>query len=132
MSEDDSWAGFIQSCEAPPAVEGAGTLTAETMRRWLDEMLQPRRPVIPWGYRDLLEDLPQEPEAGHCRAVLFAPDDRVRQAVKRELITRGIAVHPVHAAWLDAPVQGPAPLRCALGEHPAGTWHWDGRSVWFR
>ena len=131
MSDDGGWGDFLRSCEAPPAVEGAGTLTAETMRRWLDELWQPRRPVIPWGHRDLLEDLQQEPGAGRCRAVLFAPDDRLREAVKWELIERGIAVHPVEAAYLNSPVQGPTPLRCELDEHPAGTWHREGRT-WFR
>ncbi len=124
------WGAFIQSCEAPPTVESAGTLTAETMRRWLDEMWQPRRPVIPRGYRDLPEDLPQEPEAGHCGAVLFAPDDRLRRAAKAEVIARRIPLHPVHAARLDAPIQGPTPLRCALGEHAEGTWHREGRTWW--
>ena len=47
VSGDDSWAAFLSSCESPPSVEGAGTLTAETMRRWLDGLWQPRRPVIP-------------------------------------------------------------------------------------
>lgn len=130
VSGDDRYAGLSRASEAPPAVESAGTLTAETVRGWLDEMWQPRRPVIQWGHRDLLADLPPVAVAGHCGAVLFAPDDRARQAVRLECIARRIPLHPVHAAYLNAAVQGPAPLRCELEEHPAGTWHREGRAWW--
>jgi hypothetical protein len=130
VSEDD-WGAFLRSCEQPPAVESAGPLTAGTMRRWLDELWQPRRPVIPRGHRDLLEDLLPEPGAGYCRAVLLAPDDSLGRALRAELSMRGIAVHPAEAAYLNSPVQGPTPLRCELDEHPAGTWHRDGRT-WFQ
>jgi hypothetical protein len=66
-----------------------------------------------------------------CRAVCFAPDTRLKDALKWACIADRIAVSPVDAAYLNSPVLGPTPLRCELDEHPAGTWHREGRT-WFR
>jgi hypothetical protein len=131
VSGDGGWGGFLRSCEAPPAVESAGTLTAETVRRWLDELWQPKRSPLRLSRVETGDDCPPEPRPQRCRAVALAPDDSLRQAVKAEVIARCIPLHPVHAAYLNADVQGPSPLRCELEEHPAGTWHRDGRT-WFR
>jgi hypothetical protein len=94
------------------ALDGVGgTLTPEMLARALEEERRPARadplpprPVLPWGYRDLLEDF----AAGWlCPVRLFAPDP-----------------------YCGPPVQGPAPLRCELEPHPEGTWHRDGRTWW--
>lgn len=134
MSGDDGYAGFLRSCESPPAVEPAGTLTAETVPRWLYEARKAWKPLpSPLRLRpsEMDDDFPPEPRPQQCRAVALAPDDSLRQAVKAEVIARCIPLHPVHADYLNGLVQGPAPLRCELEEHEAGTWHRDGRT-WFR
>ena len=93
-----------------PALGVGGTLTPEMLARAMEEAARParyeplpRRPVLPWGYRDLLEDFA---ESWLCPARLFEPDRYL------------------------GPVQGPAPLRCELEPHPEGTWHRDGRTWW--
>ena len=115
-----------------PIPEPAGELTQERLRRMFDGIWNARRPVIPWGHRDLLADLPPKPVGLRCGAVLFAPDESLKNAIRWERITRDVAVSPVEAAWLNSPDQGPAPLRCALPEHPAGSWHWDGQGTWWK
>jgi hypothetical protein len=64
--------------------------------------------------------------------VLFAPDERVKQAIRAEAVARRLPVSPLDAAWLNSPDQGPAPLACAREPHPEGTWHHDGKGTWFR
>jgi hypothetical protein len=90
--------------------------------RALDEMWNPPTPPA---------RVPDVPDP-FCKASLFELDDSLRNAIRLEIITWGIAVHPVEAAFLNAPVQGPAPLRCALLPHPDSPWHWDGQGTWFR
>jgi len=110
----------------------AGTLTPGIVARALDEMWHPGRPACPPGSRDPIEDLPAPLSgSGSCRAALFAPDESLVLAVRAELILRNTPVHPLDLPYL-APAQGPAPLACARGPHPDGTWHWDGRGTWFR
>ncbi len=73
---------------------------------------------------------PGMPPDPFCTATLFAiPDPNA--GLRRELIATGTPVHPRDLPYL-APVQGPAPLACALSPHPEGTWHRDGRGTWFR
>lgn len=67
-----------------------------------------------------------------CGSRLFAPDESLVSAIKAELILAGTAVHPLEAAWLNAPVQGPVPLECAREPHPDSPWHWDGRGTWWQ
>lgn len=108
-----------------------GELTPETISRSLDALWNmPRRePEFP---PELLVLRAAEAALRPCRATLFEPDDRIRQAVIGELIATGTPVHPREAAWLNAPVQGPAPLACAREPHPDSPWHWDGRGTWWR
>lgn len=84
------------------------------------------------GYRTGVEavtgyDFSREPRP--CQAVLFSPDESVKNAFRDELIMRRIPVHPGHVAYFDH-AQGPAPIGCELDEHPEGTWHRDGRTWW--
>lgn len=125
-------ADFAARYPVPPDPEipaPAGTLTLARFERWLEELWALGR----WPSAREADDyaaravVPTDP---FCGAALFAPDDRVRQAVKWELIERGIAVHPAEAAYLNSPVQGPAPPQCELEEHEAGTWHREGRTWW--
>lgn len=67
-----------------------------------------------------------------CGAALFAPDESLVNAVRAELILTGTPVHPLDAAWLNAPVQGPVPLACAREPHPDSPWHWDGQGTWWQ
>ncbi len=115
---------FLNSMAGPsgprdpwPVPGTGGTLTPEILERALDEMWHPRRPVLPWGHRDLLEDLPQEPQPELCHAMLFTPRESLASFA---------------FPGYFSPVQGPAPLACALEPHPEGTWHHDGKGTWFR
>lgn len=109
-----------------------GTLTPEMISRSLDELWNRRReqrdPARFTGLRSMLAL--KSPLA--CGDRLFAPDESLVNAVKAELILTGTAVHPLEAAWLNAPVQGPTPLECAREPHPDSPWHWDGHGTWWR
>lgn len=107
-----------------------GELTPEGIRTALDATWKPRFPVLPYGWKRIPLGKPPSPLA--CEAELFAPDDSLRLATKAWLIATDTPVHPLHAAWLNAPVQGPAPLACAREPHPDSPWHWDGRGTWWR
>lgn len=108
-----------------------GALTPEIIGRALDELWNPpRRPVLPYGWKWLPPGKLPSPLA--CEAALFAPDESLVNAVKAELIMTGTPVHPMEAAWLNAPVQGPAPAVCAREPHPDSPWHWDGAGTWWR
>lgn len=109
--------------------EKGGTLTPEAVRQSLDALWNgPRHdPARFTGLRSMIGG--KSPLA--CGAALFAPDESLVNAVRAELILTGTAVHPLEAAWLNAPVQGPAPLECAREPHPCSLWHWDGRGTWW-
>lgn len=111
-----------------PAPGVAGTLTAEMLASAIEEAQRPVLPDPPTSYDGLIDAM----RFPVCGAVVLAPDESLKNGVKWELIARSIAVHPDTAAYLNRPVQGPTPLRCALDEHAEGTWHWDGRGTWFR
>jgi hypothetical protein len=113
--------------------EKGGTLTPEAISKALDSLWnrdrERRRPDRFTGLRSVLGG-GMSPLA--CGAALFAPDESLVNAVRAELILAGTPVHPLEAAWLNAPVQGPAPASCAREPHPDSPWHWDGRGTWWR
>ena len=97
----------------------AGELTSAMVRRALDGLwaagFTSARALPPGaGYCP-------EPARPMCPAVLFPLPPR--PPVPSE------PVHPAYIAYFD-PSQGPAPLWCELEEHPAGTWHREGRTWW--
>jgi hypothetical protein len=130
---DAMQADFAERYPVPPDPEipaPAGTLTLAAFERWLDELWRPGR----WPAARESDEyaaravLPPDP---FCQAVLFAPEDGLRQAMRLEIIMQQGAVDPFTAEYLESPVQGPVPLRCELEPHPEGTWHRDDRT-WFR
>lgn len=110
---------------------GGGTLTPEIIRRSLDylwsQQREQRNPARFTGLRSMLAL--KSPLA--CGDTLFAPIPGMSDMLKAELIATGTPVHPLHAAWLNSPVQGPAPLECAREPHPDSPWHWDGQGTWW-
>lgn len=109
-----------------------GTLTPAMISRALDDLWTGQRESrLPGRFAGLLPMIKgRSPLA--CGAELFAPDELLVNAVKAELILAGTLVHPLEAAWLNAPVQGPAPLACAREPHPDSPLHWDGHGTWWR
>ena len=97
-------------------------LSLEALERSFDEMWNSGHPephMTPPG--------PAQP--ARCFAELFTPYTSY-ESLRVEVIATGTPVHPDHAAYF-APVQGAAPLVCALEPHPEGTLHWDGRGTWW-
>ncbi len=109
-----------------------GTLTPGIISRSLDALWNQRReqrdPARFTRLRSMLGG--KSPLA--CGTTLFAPDESLVNAIRAEPILTDTPVHPLEAAWLNAPVQGPAPLECAREPHPDSPWHWDGRGTWWR
>jgi hypothetical protein len=112
-----------------PAVSmRAGSLSAATVDRWLDEM---------WWCRDHypepprfegLDDFITSTTPGWCGAVLFPlPDDPLTSF----LLWAQEPVHP-DVARQCGPVQGPRPAVCARDPHPDSPYHWDGKGTWWR
>jgi hypothetical protein len=108
-----------------------GTLTEEIIGRALDDLWNWNRPQRrPRQFDGLLAVLRGEPPS--CGVMLFAPDESLVNAIRAELILTDTPVHPLDAAWLNAPVQGPVPAACAREPHPESPWHWDGSGTWWR
>ena len=105
-----------------------GELTPEVIDQALDGLWNLGR--RPFQYTGLLSVLSGKSPLA-CGAALFAPDESLVNAIRAELIMTGTPVHPLQAAWLNAPVQGPAPPACAREPHPGSPWHWDGCGTWW-
>ena len=109
-----------------------GTLTWDIIDRALNALWNCNESSQrkPRQFDGLLAVLHGEPPS--CGVMLFAPDEGPIPAIRYELIRTGTPVHPLDAAWLNAPLQGPRLAACAREPHPDSPWHWDGRGTWWR
>jgi hypothetical protein len=120
----------------------SGYLTAEDIRRSMDDLWRKSRPP---GFADTAPGADEGAErasdeveawaAAHprpCGAVLFPlePSRDIVTLVVHEAWENGVPVHPLMVPY-GGPVQGPRPVTCTREPHPGSPWHWF-EGTWWR